>query len=63
MDPICFQDLQVGDTFCIPFHIDGSFESFIKLPFNKAKCIVFNTIHEFSSQTAVWMFEPISDTN
>lgn len=59
-----FRNLQVGDTFCIPYHLDNGFERFVKLPFNKARCIVTNTIHEFSSQETVWLFEPTSfDTN
>lgn len=57
-DSVKFCDLQVGDTFCIPFHIDHSFEHFVKLPFNKARCVLTGAISEFSSSEDVWTFEP-----
>lgn len=61
---LTFQELETGDTFCIPFHLDHEFERFVKLPFNKAKCLLTGDVENFPDLATVWIFEPTSfDTN
>lgn len=60
---IPFCQLQVGDVFCIPYHVDHSFEHFVKMPFNKAKCLLTGNIHAFGKSVEVWTFEPTGSTD
>ena len=52
-----FEDLEVGDHFKIPFYFDHEMETFIKLPFNKARSLYDGKIEHFGDKYSVWLYE------
>ena len=52
-----FKDLEIGQSFKIPFCLDHEMEEFVKLPFNKAILKETGQIFHFADMSTVWIFE------